>query len=124
LMKLLINLIRNLLGGIIAVIDFITRGTKLKRTSQAQQQVETELEKISLYQFFACPFCIKTRRAMYKLNLPIVKRNASQGSPYRDELLQGGGRIQTPCLRIEKDDAVEWLYDSSEIIRYLKKRFV
>jgi glutaredoxin len=123
-MKLLINLIRNLLGGIIAVIDFITRGTKLKRTSQAQQQVETELEKISLYQFFACPFCIKTRRAMYKLNLPIVKRNASQGSPYRDELLQGGGRIQTPCLRIEKDDAVEWLYDSSEIIRYLKKRFV
>jgi len=123
-MKLLINLIRNLLGGIIAVIDFITRGTKLKRTSQAQQQVETELEKISLYQFFACPFCIKTRRAMYKLNLPIVKRNASQGSPYRDELLQGGGRVQTPCLRIEKDDAVEWLYESSEIIRYLKKRFV
>ena len=59
-MKLLINLIRNLLGGIIAAIDFITRGTKLKRTSQAQQQVETELEKISLYQFFACPFCIKT----------------------------------------------------------------
>ena len=48
-MKLLINLIRNLLGGIIAAIDFITRGTKLKRTSQAQQQVETELEKISLY---------------------------------------------------------------------------
>jgi len=123
-MKLLINLIRNLLGGIIAAIDFITRGTKLKRTSQAQQQVETELEKFSLYQFFACPFCIKTRRAMYKLNLPIVKRNASQGSPYRDELLQGGGRVQTPCLRIEKDDAVEWLYESSEIIRYLEKRFV
>jgi glutaredoxin len=123
-MKLLINLIRNLLGGIIAAIDFITRGSKLKRTSQAQQQVETELEKISLYQFFACPFCIKTRRAMYKLNLPIVKRNASQGSPYRDELLEGGGRVQTPCLRIEKDDAVEWLYESSEIIRYLEKRFV
>ena len=54
-MKLLINLIRNLLGGIIAAIDFITRGTKLKRTSQAQQQVETELEKISLYQFFCMP---------------------------------------------------------------------
>ncbi|PKG96688.1 glutathione S-transferase N-terminal domain-containing protein [Paraglaciecola sp. MB-3u-78] len=123
-MKLLINLIRNLLGGIIAAIDFITRGTKLKRTSQAQQQVEAELQKLSLYQFFACPFCIKTRRAMYKLNLPIVKRNASQGSPFRDELLQGGGKIQTPCLRIEKEDGVEWLYESSEIISYLEKRFV
>ena len=105
-MKLLINLIRNLLGGIIAAIDFVTRGTKLKRTSEAQQQVEAELEKLSLYQFFACPFCIKTRRAMYKMNLPIVKRNASQGSPYREELLQGGGKIQTPCLRIEKDAGV------------------
>jgi glutaredoxin len=123
-MKLLINLIRNLLGGIIAAIDFVTRGTKLKRTAQAQQQIETELEKLSLYQFFACPFCIKTRRAMYKMNLPIIKRNASQGSPFREELQQGGGRIQTPCLRIENDDGVEWLYDSSEIISYLEKRFV
>jgi glutathione S-transferase len=61
---------------------------------------------------------------MHKLNLPIVKRNASQGSPFRDELLQGGGKIQTPCLRIEKDDGVEWLYESSEIISYLEKRFV
>ena len=123
-MKLLINLIRNLLGGIIAAIDFITRGSKLKRTAEAQQQVETELEKLSLFQFFACPFCIKTRRAMHKLNLPIVKRNASQGSPFRDVLLQGGGKVQTPCLRIEKDDGVEWLYESSEIISYLEKRFV
>ncbi|MBL4632005.1 MAG: glutathione S-transferase N-terminal domain-containing protein [Paraglaciecola sp.] len=123
-MKLLITLIRNLLGGLIAAIDFVTRGSKLKRSADAQQKIETDLENLSLYQFFACPFCIKTRRAMHKLNLPIVKRNASQGSPFRDELLQGGGKIQTPCLRIQKDDGVEWLYDSSEIISYLKKRFV
>ena len=123
-MKLLINLIRNLLGGIIAVIDVITRGSKLKRTVQAQQQVEAELGNLSLFQFFACPFCIKTRRALYKLNLPIVKRDASQGSTFREELLQGGGKIQTPCLRIEKDGAIEWLYESSEIISYLEKRFI
>jgi glutathione S-transferase len=54
----------------------------------------------------------------------MVKRNASEGSPYRDELLQGGGKIQTPCLRIEKDGSVEWLYESSAIISYLEKRFV
>ncbi|MFT5923435.1 MAG: glutaredoxin [Paraglaciecola sp.] len=123
-MKLLINIIRNLLGGLIAAIDFITRGSKLKRTAEAQQQIEAELEKLSLFQFFACPFCIKTRRALHKLNLPMVKRNASQGSPFRDELLQGGGKVQTPCLRIEKDGAVEWLYESSAIINYLEKRFV
>ena len=122
-MKLLINLIRNLLGGIIAAIDFVTRGSKLKRPEEKQQQIESELEKLSLYQFFACPFCIKTRRALHKLNLPITKRNASTGSPHREELLQGGGKIQTPCLKIEKDDDVEWLYGSSEIINYLEQRF-
>jgi glutaredoxin len=123
-MKLLINLIRNLLGGIIAAIDFITRGSKLKRTAEAQKQVEADLQELSLFQFFACPFCIKTRRAMYKMNLPIVKRNASQGSPFRDELLQGGGKVQTPCLRVESDSGVEWLYESSAIISYLERRFV
>jgi glutaredoxin len=123
MMKLLINLIRNLLGSIIVIVDYVTRGSKLKRSAEAQQQVQKDIQSLSLYQFFACPFCIKTRRAMHKLNLPITKRNASNGSTYRDELLKEGGKIQTPCLRIEQDGKVEWLYESSEIIRYLQKRF-
>jgi glutaredoxin len=123
-MKLLINFIRNLLGVIIVTIDLITRGRKLKRTPEEQQQVNEESKKLSLYQFFACPFCTKTRRAMYKLNLPIETRNASKGSPFRNELLEKGGKVKVPCLRIEQDDKVEWLYESSDIISYLEKRFV
>ena len=79
-MKLFIKLIRNLLGLIIATADVLTRGTKLKRAPETQQQINTEVQDLTLYQFFACPFCIKTRRAMYKLNLPIEKRSASEGS--------------------------------------------
>jgi len=60
---------------------------------------------------------------MYKLNLPIEKRSASEGSSHRDDLLQGGGKIKVPCLRIEENGKVEWLYESSDIIRYLEKRF-
>jgi len=123
-MSVIISLIRNLLGGIIAFFDIITRGSKLKRTKEAQQKIEKDLQELTLYQFFACPFCIKTRRAMYKMNLPIGKRNASKGSPYRDELLQGGGKIQTPCLRIDSATGTTWLYESSEIIDYLRQRFV
>ncbi|MFT4732751.1 MAG: glutaredoxin [Gammaproteobacteria bacterium] len=122
-MSFIITLIRNLLGVIIAFFDYITRGTKLKRTKEAQQQVEKDVKELTLYQFFACPFCIKTRRAMYKMNLPIVKRSVSGGSPYRDEMLQGGGKIQSPCLRIDTAGEVEWLYESSEIIKYLQQRF-
>jgi len=122
-MSLIISLIRNLLGGIIAFFDVITRGTKQKRSVEAQQQVNKDAQGLTLYQFFACPFCIKTRRAIYKMNLPILKRNATKGSHYRDELLQGGGKIQTPCLRIETAGETKWLYESSEIINYLQQRF-
>jgi glutaredoxin len=122
-MKFFIKVIRNFLGVIIAAADVLTRGTKLKRTVEKQQLVNSEVQGLTLYQFFACPFCIKTRRAMYKLNLPIEKRSASEGSPHREVLLQGGGKVKVPCLRIEEEGKVEWLYESSEIIRYLEKRF-
>jgi glutathione S-transferase len=38
--------------------------------------------------------------------------------------MQGGGKIQTPCLRItDQTGKVQWLYESKEIIRYLQQRF-
>ncbi len=122
-MKFLINLVRNLLGGLIAFVSFITRGKKLSRSPAAQRHVDREAESLTLYQFFACPFCIKTRRVIHKLNLNIETKSASEGSPYREELLQGGGKIQTPCLRIETENGVEWMYESKAIISYLEKRF-
>lgn len=122
-MSFLLNLVRNLLGSIIAFMDLITRPRKLKRSAQAQQEVEETLKNMALYQFFACPFCIKTRRALHRLNLPMQKRSASQGSPYRAELEQQGGKVQVPCLRISENGSDTWLYESGEIIRYLEQRF-
>ena len=122
-MSLFISLIRKALGGFIALLDLITRGTKIKRLPHKQQQVENAVQGLTLYQFFACPFCIKTRRAMYKMNLPIRKHSISSGSPYRDELAQGGGKVKAPCLRIQTAEKDIWLYESSEIIKYLQQRF-
>lgn len=122
-MSFLINVVRNLLGSIIALIDIITRPPKLKRSPEVQQQVENQLKNMALYQFFACPFCIKTRRALHRLNLPMEKRSAKKGSPFREELAQQGGKVQVPCLRINENDQDTWLYDSGEIIRYLEQRF-
>ena len=39
------------------------------------------------------------------------------------ELIAGGGKKQVPCLRIEDEkDGVRWMYESSDIIRYLKQQ--
>ncbi|MEN8778444.1 MAG: glutathione S-transferase N-terminal domain-containing protein [Glaciecola sp.] len=122
-MGLIISLIRNGIGSILVCIDVLTRGIKLKRPADVQQKIEAELQDLCLYQFFACPFCIKVRRRMYQLNLPINTLSAAKGSPYRDELLKEGGKIQTPCLRIENEGQVQWLYESSAIITYLEQRF-
>ncbi|MBE1043526.1 glutaredoxin, partial [Escherichia coli] len=47
------------------------RPRKLQRSAEAQAEVERALRNLSLYQFRACPFCVKTRRAMHRLNLPM-----------------------------------------------------
>lgn len=122
-MKYLVKFIRQGLGYLIVLIDLISRPKKIKRTTEQQAKVDAELANMSLYQFYACPFCVKTRRALHRLNLPIQTRSASEGSPHRETLLTGGGVIKVPCLRIEQDAEVTWMYESSEIIQYLNKRF-
>lgn len=120
---MIVKAIREGLGRLIIFIDFITRPAKMKRTDTAQQAVNDALSNMSLYQFYACPFCVKTRRALHRLNLPIEIRDAKQGSPHRDELLNGGGEIKVPCLRIDEEGETRWLYESSDIIAYLEQRF-
>ena len=120
---MLLKLLREGLGRIVLAIDWLTRPTPIKRDEETQRLVEQELEGMVLYQFYACPFCIKTRRALRRLSLPVEIRNAQQGSPAREELLQGGGQIQVPCLRISGDEGDRWMYESSDIIHYLEQRF-
>ncbi len=122
-MKLLLNFFRNGLGAIIAFFSWIILIGKVKRDSDAQQKVDAQTQDIELYQFFGCPFCIRTRRTIRKLNLKIVTRNARTPGVYRDELLLEAGKIQVPCLKITENEKVTWLFESRDIVSYLEKRF-
>jgi glutaredoxin len=121
-MKWIIKGVREGLGRLIILIDFIFSPKKQQRTESDQEKINEEVKSIKLYQFYACPFCIKTRRVIKRLNLPIETRNAQSGQ-YRAELLAGGGEVKVPCLKIESDDGVQWMYESTDIIQYLEKRF-
>ena len=78
---------------------------------------------LSLYQYDFCPFCVITKRAIKKLNIDIEMRNTQKNPEYRQELIAEGGMSQVPCLRIEENDSVEWMYESGDIIKYLNDRF-
>ncbi|ABL02556.1 glutaredoxin [Candidatus Ruthia magnifica str. Cm (Calyptogena magnifica)] len=123
-MKFLLKGLRNGLGAIIAFISWLIPTSKVKRTSTQQKKADEQTINIELYQFFGCPFCVKTRRMIRRLNLNIVTRNAQTiGSEFRDEMQRETGKVQVPCLKIIKGDEVQWMFESNDISAYLNKHF-
>ncbi len=118
-----VKALRNGLGRLIILIDFLTRPKRLQRSAAEQKEVETATAGMALYQFYACPFCIRTRRLMHRLNLPIETRDAKQDLVHRETLLRDGGKIQVPCLRIEESGQTTWLYETTAVMAYLEQRF-
>lgn len=120
---MLVKALRVGLGQMIVLGDALTRPRPQRRSPQGQATVNTEAVALSLYQFHACPFCVKTRRAMHRLNVPIALHDAKGDPQAREQLQSGGGKVKVPCLRIEEAGGTRWMYESSDIIAYLEQRF-
>lgn len=55
------------------------------------------------------------------IRLPL--RNIRADPTDRAALVEGGGKPQVPCLRIEQPGGeVRWMYESSDILAYLRDR--
>lgn len=115
--------IRWFLGKIILLLNAVFSPRGIKRSADEQMSVDKKSKDYALYQFEACPFCVKVRRAMKRQSVNIELRDAKNDARHRQDLEQGGGRIKVPCLRIEKDGKTEWLYESSDIVSYIEKEF-
>lgn len=120
---MILKALREGLGRLIVLADHLTRPAPMQRSPQEQRLVESAAADLALYQFFACPFCVKTRRALHRLHVPVELRDAQKDPRHRAELDAGGGKIQVPCLRIEGSAGTRWLYESKAIIAYLEERF-
>ncbi len=119
------NIIRWLLGRVILLGELLFSPRPPQRSEAAQAALDLQTRDLTLYQFQACPFCVKVRFAMKRQGLNIETRDARRVPIYREQLLSGGGRIKVPCLRIhDTDGKARWLYESSQIIHYLEQRFV
>lgn len=58
---------------------------------------------------------------MKRMGIKIASKNIHANRAFQTELVKGGGKKQVPCLRIEEKDKVSWMYESGDIIAYLKK---
>jgi glutaredoxin len=114
------KLIRWIVGSLILFFDHIFSPKGVKRNPGELAALEAKLNGLAIYQYQACPFCVKVRRFLKSQSISVVLRDAKK-DPERSELLAGGGKLQVPCLRIpQKQGADHWLYESNDIISYLK----
>ncbi|RYU70503.1 glutaredoxin [Aliivibrio finisterrensis] len=117
------KLIRFVLGKVILGLDCVFSPSGVKRDAKKQAEIDTETANYSLYQFEACPFCVKVRRTIKRQSLKIELRDAKNNEVHRAELLAGGGRVKVPCLRIDKDGETTWMYESSDIMTFLEEKY-
>lgn len=125
IIKLFFRTLRVILIPFVLLWEVVTTPKGVVRAADAQAKIDEQTRSMALYQFKTCPFCIKVRREIARLSLHIELRDAQHDAKHREALLQGGGSLQVPCLRItDAQGNSQWMYESSEINAYLHKRFV
>lgn len=113
--------IRWILGKIILGLDKLTAPAPMIRAVEEQKKLDEATAQLKLYQFHACPFCVKVRREIRRLNLKIELVDALKDKSAEERLINEGGKRQVPCLYIVNEDkSVTWLYESSAIMIYLQ----
>ena len=118
-------LIRLILCKLILFFNWAFPPKSIMRNAEQQAIIDTQTTGLTLYQYRACPFCVKVRRQMKRQSLSIGLRDVKRDLGAKKELLGGGGNLKVPCLRIEDGEAeVQWLYESGKIIGYLEGRFL
>ena len=114
------ELIRYVVGRILLLANFLTRPKPVIRSQVEQDEIDAAMSGMSLYQFSACPFCVKVRRHLRRRSLNIELRDARDNIEIKNELVREGGKHMVPCLRIETDAKnIEWLYESDDICAFL-----
>ena len=116
----MLSAIRFVLGKLILGINRVTQPRKPDLTAEQQAALDEVTCNLALYQYAACPFCVRVRRAMRRMGMPIEIRDIKTDPRWRVELIQEGGKQQVPCLRIDSGESVVWLYESSDIVAYLE----
>jgi glutaredoxin len=123
---MLVKFLRWFVGRIILTLNFVFTPRGVKRDAQSQASMDKSTQSLALYQFNACPFCVKVRRQMKRQSLNIELRDVKIEGEHRQTLLAQGGKVKAPCLRIDNyqdSGNTHWMYESKTIIEYLQTHY-
>ena len=83
-----------------------------------------EQESYQLFKTDLCGFCYRVRDFAEEKGISLTLRDTMTDKEAFRELLQGGGRSTVPCLKIQREKEVIWMYESLDIIDYLNEQAV
>ncbi len=76
----------------------------------------------TLYHIQLSPYAQRVRACIFRLKLDLPFKDILLDELAYQELVKQGGIDQVPCMRIASPDGgVKWMYESKDIIAYLKK---
>ena len=123
-MKYLFLPIHLLLGGLIRLVDFLTTPSSMIRNEEAQKTINEQCSNLTLYFYPSCPFCVRVKRQIKRLNLKIRMIDPRKDEAAMQNLKDKGGKVQVPCLQIISEDGnSQWMYESAAINEYLDEQF-
>ncbi|KAI1696482.1 hypothetical protein Ddc_20397 [Ditylenchus destructor] len=111
------------LGHVIIAGDFLTRPRKKTAFRRATGTGERSGQGTDPVSVPRLPVLCEDPPHLAPLNVPVALKDAKNNEQARQTLLEQGGKIKVPCLRIEENGQTTWMYDSKMIIDYLDKRF-
>lgn len=76
--------------------------------------------KLTLYYFPSCPFCVRVLHHLQNNNVDIPKKDIMSDASARAELMSIGGKTQVPCLVIDGKP----LYESVDIINWIDENLL
>ena len=83
---------------------------------------EATEESYQLFKTDLCGFCYRVRSFLDAQGIEIPLRDVNQDGEAFRELLESTGRTTVPCLRIQRGEEVQWMFESLDIMRYLAEQ--
>ncbi len=81
-------------------------------------------DKLALYYFDACPFCMMVLGEIERLGVDVELRSIHREPQHQADLVAARGRATVPVLRITSPDGEDrWMPESRDIIAYLHKTY-